>query len=436
MKLHTLLAILQQSEYNLDRFQVWVTQHPQAPDIEPEQWTPKLRLIRQVVQGLFFLPFIWRFRLALLLTQPGEHALRRVTYARARQKIQMLRRQGLVVVAIAGSYGKTSTKHILQHALNPQLPSLTTPRSINTMLGISHIILRELTPQHKVFICELGEFNPGDLAELTRFLQPDWAILTPIGHQHLELLGSFDHVVDEFKKFVSVFEGTLDRVITATGNQTWLKLPLTTYGQPPAEWQIQNAQVSRAGTEFEVWSHALPQPVPVFIPLFGEHQATNTLPAFWLATKLGLSATQIAHNLSTLEYVERRHQPIFAEHNVLILDNSYNTNPDSIRESLKLLNQLNQGQRIIITAGFVEQGNEAETAHQQLGQLLAKTVDYVGIFNAKYVDHIKKGFIEAGGQPERVIVGRNQEELVQKMQPFITPGSVILFEGGYQEIHG
>jgi len=438
MQLTTQLAILQQSEYNWDRFLKWYKSHRQAEiEIEPEKWTPKLKLIQKIVTVLFFLPIGWRFKIALLMTQPGEKALRLATYQKAQQKISELRKKGLVVVAIAGSYGKTSTKHILYHTINPQVVSLMTPKNINTKLGISQVILNDLKPDHQVFFCELGEFNPGDLKALTEFIQPDWAVLTPIGHQHLELLGSFEKVVAEFQDFANFFALTPEHLLVAEHNRALLKNQnLTYYGsEPSSEWRTAEVKVSRAGTEYQVIAPGQTTPLTVFTPLFGEHQALNTLPTFWLAQKLKLPLPQITQTLAALPYIDRRHQPIFSENNILILDNSYNTNPDSVKESLKLLNQLQAGNRLLITAGFVEQGAEAERAHQVFGQLLASKVDYLGLFNAKFAANVLKGFTEAGGQADHVVQGTSQIDVVQKLQPFMISGSVVVFEGGYQEIH-
>lgn len=441
MKLITQLAILQQSEYNLERFWRWHQNHLQQNLlIEPETWTLKLKIIRTIVKCLFFLPLFWRFKVALTLTQPGEHIIREITYRRAEQKLKKLRQNGLVVVAIAGSYGKTSTKHILAHTLTPSVSTLMTPKSINTMLGISHVILDELQPKNKVFICELGEFNPGDLHQLTAFLKPDFAILTPIGHQHLELLGSFEKVVAEFTDFAKYFADAPHQLLMAHSNQTWLQNPnITTYGTDKnSNFQIHSAHVSRAGTEYQVIAHtqlSSAVTLKVFTPLFGEHQALNSLPTFWLAEKLQIPAQKIVQALANMPYIDRRHSPTFAAQNILILDNSYNTNPDSVTESIKLLNQLEPTNRLMITTGFVEQADEAEKNHEHFGFQLASSVDYLGLWNAKYASAITKGFLAGGGSENRIIVGQSQAELVQKMQGFLIPGSVLVFEGGYQELY-
>src|SRR5690554_3802461 len=138
----TLLAILQQSEYDVPRLKQWVKDHASETQvIEPPEWTPKLKLINLVSSLLFFLPSVTAIAVATWVTFPLEQVIRWYYYFSATSKLLRAKKQGLVVVAIAGSYAKTSTKHILAHALGGSHQVLMTPKSINTLLGIAHVIL-------------------------------------------------------------------------------------------------------------------------------------------------------------------------------------------------------------------------------------------------------------------------------------------------------
>lgn len=438
MTTDTLLAVLQQSEYDWPRFYAWYQQHAhETLAIIPDRWTLKLRLIKWLAQILFWLPQLPRIQVALWLTQPAETVTRRWMYLRAQQKLATLRKNGLHVVSVAGSYAKTSTKHLLSHTLNSQAATYATPRSINTMLGISQVILKDLQPHHQVFIAEIGEYKPGQVTELMNFLTPDWGILTPIGRQHLELLGSFENVVREFQAFADFFsrEKKQSHLLISERNTDYIKGKFTYGDTNEATYFISSPLVSYAGTEF-VAHLPQEQSLQVFMPLFGIHQAINSLPCFWLASQLAIPTAQIVGKLASVPYLTRRHEPHFGENQVLILDNSYNTNPDSIQDSLQLLNQLAKGNRIVVTTGFVEQGDEAKVTHYELGTLLAKQADYIGLFASKYESEIIEGFLAGGGRRDQIMTGQNQADVVQKLQSVITPGSVIIFEGGYQEIHG
>ncbi len=439
MTLTTLLTILQQGEYDTQRMAKWYHQHA-SEDLQllPSVWTPKLRLIHFLARIFFFLPLVPRLTLATKLTTPGEYLLRQKAYNQAQSQLNSAKKAGLQVVAIAGSYGKTSTKNILGYTLNlPDHQVLMTPKSVNTLLGISQIIDQELKPEHKLFIVELGEYHPQDIPQLLQFIQPHWGILTPIGVQHLEILGGFDHILATLKKFVEYFQAHPEHLLVAAKNRAYYpELSLQSYGTAPEDQlQLTQVQVSRAGTEYAIEDHSQQTSFSAFTPLLGAHQALNSLPALWLAQQLGLSPESVIKKLRTMPFINRRHEPTFADHNVLILDNSYNTNVDSIKDSLLLLNQLQPSRRIIITLGFTELGDQAEKLHFELGQQLASTVDYVGLIQAPWTDAIKRGFITAGGQADHVVVGESQEAAFDQLKSAIIPNSVILFEGGYQEVY-
>lgn len=437
MKKTTSLAILQQSEYDLSRWKKWLmAHHDDDHDIEPTEWTPKLKAINLLSSLLFFLPTIFAIQIAVWITQPIEYLIRQRAYRRAQRKLLGYRQQGLKVVAIAGSYAKTSTKEILFHTLSGEQSVLITPKSINTMLGVAQIIEKELQPTHTLFVVEMGEYHRGDIKQLCQFVQPDFGILAPIGHQHLDILGGFDQVVAELSELIEYFCQELPAVISHETNRRYFPdHALTYYGTDDAsQWRVTQAKVTRAGTEFSV---QLPDTTPLhlFSPLFGEHQAVNTLPSFWLGHKLDIPVEIIKKKIATLPYIHRRHEPTFAANDVLILDNSYNTNADSVPASLKLMNQLSPTRRVVITLGFTETGSAAETLHHQLGATLANQSDYVGLIQAPWTTAIIDGFTDAGGKRDQIVIGKTQDDAFAQLQEYIIPGTVILFEGGYQEVY-
>jgi len=435
----TLLAVLQQSEYDLPRWREWIKLHQGSLlDIQPAAWSLKLKLIQQLSSFFFFLPVVPAISFALWLTQPGEWLIRYRSYRQAQERLRAYRHQGLKVIAIGGSYGKTSTKHILRHTFSSQFKVLITPKSINTMLGIAQVITRDLQPEHQIFIVELGEYRPGDIKKLCDFLQPDYGILTPIGRQHLEILGSFENVITELSALPAYFSFDPEQVIIHEQNRAHLKQPMLTYGTSQcSSLKVQNSRVSRAGTEFTVSWKDKPAfaDQTLFSPLFGEHQAVNTLPAFWLAQKLGQGEASVRKRIATLPFIHRRHEPTFWPQNVLILDNSYNTNADSVVESLKLLNQLEATRRFIITLGFTETGDASQQIHQELGRTLVNQSDYVGLIKGPATSDIVVGFTSNGGDESHIVIGPSQAAVFKLLQPHIIPGSVLVYEGGYQEIY-
>lgn len=443
MKQHTYLAILQQAEYELPDFTVWFEKHRnENADITPDKWTAKLKLIAVTDCLLFWLPTIPRIKLIVATFTWFEQAVRSFLYARAHRKLMHLKKKGLKVVAIAGSFGKTSTKNIANHLLSDEYSVLATPKSINTLLGISSVIWQDLHSKHDVFIVEFGEFFKGDIAQMTALVDPDYVVITPIGHQHLSRFGSVEAIAENIAGAIEYYKKSklekLPVCIHHTNYQyyenTWFASKVVWYGEKSPDLTVKNATVSRRGTEYTVTGKVLSSEIEVFSPLFGEHQAVNTLPGAWLLQELTGNINTLKQRIATLPYITRRHEPHFAQNDVLVLDNSYNTNPDSFPVSLALLNQLQPSKRIVITLGYVELGEENEKHHTKLGQLLAKNADYVGLISSDNSGIISEAFKKAGGDPTHLITAETPEAAMTALQKRIEPGSIVLFEGGYREL--
>lgn len=434
MKIDTLLAILQQSEYHWDYFSDWLKAHDHdLPKISPQKWTFKLKILKALSTILFFLPLKGKLQIALHVFNIFEFPIKLIIISLAKAKLRSLQRKGLLVVAIAGSYAKTSTKHTLSHLLKKEVSLVITPKSVNTPLGISQIILKKLSTDHKVFLVELGEYYLGDIRKLTNFVHPDFGILTPVGAQHLERMGSIEKIVSTMGELLDYFKNKKENIIIADQNLKHYGNSWNYYGSDKENlYKISNAKVSQRGTDFSV--NTPHQKLKAFSPLFGIHQAENLLPALWLADKLKLDAKKVLKTAATLPYISRRHEPTFSENNILILDNSYNTNPDSIKVSLDLINQLESSKKIIITMGFLELGKESDKQHFKLGEILAKKVDYVGLIKSRWNDQVKAGFLKAGGSETNFIIASTPNEALDQLHDKITPNSIVLMEGGYQEI--
>ena len=435
MKLSSIVALLQQAEYDLHYFEQWYQRHAEdQAEIKPEKVTTKYSLLLFALNVLFFIPLLWRVKLVVSVGTFFENLLRQSMYLVAKLKLRWLQQQGLTVIAIAGSYGKTSTKVLMEQLLASELQVLATPQSINTPLGISQVILQQLTGRHQVFIVELGEYYPGDIQKLAKFVKPQLGILTPIGRQHLERMKNLSTIAATIGELAHYFTDPKKVLLSFQNKEFFKDQDFPTYGKvSQATWSIKNPKVTRAGTEFELLdghgSHK------VFMPLYGEHQAVNVLPSFWVASILQLDLDQLIKKAARLQPVPRRHEATFLENDILVLDNSYNTNPDSIQASLKLFEQLQPAHRILVTMGFVELGDKSREIHNQLGKELVGKIDFLGLLNAPQTEWITEGWVAGGGKKSAITTGSSAEDVLQHMQGQLIPGSVIILEGGYKELY-
>src|SRR3989338_8061358 len=158
-------------------------------------------IVEVALLTLLVTPFI---QIALvLLFFPFEWVVRKTIYSMARHKISQLQKNGLAVVGITGSYGKSSTKYFLKHLVSPHLKTVTSEGSINSPLALSLIILKHLHASHRLFIVEMGAYKKGEIAELARITQPHVGIITGISDQHIELFGSQKNIIEAKSELIN-----------------------------------------------------------------------------------------------------------------------------------------------------------------------------------------------------------------------------------------
>ncbi len=370
-RLTTLLAILQQAEYDRSTFWRWVqadrpkTGLEQLNSVQPERWTPKLRLIRSLgswLQLFFGAPRAVSIS-SLLVSFPQTLAAGWLLF-RAARRLRQRQSEGLTVIAVAGSYGKTSVKHALHHVLSSRHFTLMTPESVNTPLGIAAIVSR-LNNKHSVFLVEFGEQKPGDLQHLMSLVQPDIVVVTPIGFAHSEHFGSEKRLTAAFKELSTTTSPVLFIVDDRNRDKFSAEAEIIWYGtQTESSFRIEQAEIDDLTTRGRLIAPGFSAEVTA--PLLGQHQLVNHLPGVAILN-LDQSLEKVAAAFHYCPPVPRRLEVHRNPNGTVVIDNSYNTNPGSWQEMKKLITSLSLGKVVIITAGFVEL--DSETTKIEHGKL-------------------------------------------------------------------
>ncbi|MBV8301072.1 MAG: hypothetical protein JOY68_04025, partial [Candidatus Dormibacteraeota bacterium] len=244
---------------------------------------------------LVLVPLSFTSRLAQLLLvvadlvdAPLEAGVRRSYLRRAAERIGEWQPYA---VAVAGSYGKTSTKHILAALLQPSTVVLPTRKSFNTLMGVTRVINEDLEPSHRVFIVEMDAYAPGEIAAMCRLVHPRIAVVTSVGPQHLERFQTLQHVEDALFEAVESLppEGT---AIVYAGDATSAAMAerarhtgrtVLSYGisDGAARFDVEASDVliDGEGARFTWRFAARAREHEVRIPLLGRHQVLNVTAA-------------------------------------------------------------------------------------------------------------------------------------------------------------
>ena len=299
---------------------------------------------------------------ANLLLWPVEEAFRRYYLADARKK---LRAVGPTVVGVAGSYGKTSTKEITATILGARWRMLKPPGSYNTPMGLSRVLREQLEPSHEVFVAELGDYVPGDIRFLCDLVGPKVGILTTIGPEHLERFKTMERIVQTKEELIDALppDGVAvvnqdDPLVRAIGDRAAARgLRVVRYGQtePGAQVRARDVETTRDGLRFTVEADGHGE-ASFSVGLLGRHNVMNVLAATGAALALGMTLPEIARAARRIEPVEHRLQPIQGAGGVLVIDDTYNSNPRGAAEALAVLGELPGGKKVLVTPGHDRAG--------------------------------------------------------------------------------
>ncbi len=329
-----------------------------------------------------------------------------------------------VKVGITGSCGKTSVKQMAAAILGEKMRALATPSSYNTPIGIARTV-NEHGLDCDVFLAEMGAKHTGDIAELCDLVQPAFGVITAVLPQHLETFGSVQAIAAEKGVLASraqkcvIGKSAAEAGIRAEGALVW--------GE---HFAAEEVVCTCEGTQFLL---RLPDgSVGVKTALLGRHAAEDIALAAALCHLLGMSKEEIASGITAIQPIPNRLQKI--EGNGLhILDDSYNSNIQGAQNAVETL-RLFPGKKAVITPGLVELGVLEGEANEALGASLVG-LDAVILVGETLVLSVRKGYLEAGGEEEKLHLASTLEKATELLSQTLTAGDSVLFLNDLPDVY-
>ena len=391
------------------------------------------------ILAIQFIPF--SLVLSNLALAPYE---KRVQQRFSREAHSKLERLKPTTIGITGSYGKTSVKHILGHILETQAPTLITPGSVNTEMGIARVVREHLGSHHRFFVCEMGAYGPGSIQRLTCLAPPDLAIITAIGWAHYERFKSLETVakakfelaeaaVQRGGKLVVArdvlrqsgpqeFAAEHPREVVAVGRGATSGLHIAEVSQSKDGLQ---AEVTWRGTSYVLRA-----------PLFGEHHALNIALAFTAACELGVAPDQAIVALASVPQISHRLEIKRQPRGSIVIDDAYNSNPIGFASGLAILDlfRANGGRRILVTPGMVELGEAHDPEHARIGTLAASYVDVLLPVLPERISTLTDAY-RAGNPKGTVIPCPTFADAQTWLDSNMTAGDVVLVENDLPDLY-
>jgi UDP-N-acetylmuramoyl-tripeptide--D-alanyl-D-alanine ligase len=367
---------------------------------------------------------------ALTLTRPAEELAARRFVNRARARLEQVRPR---VVAVTGSYGKTTTKGYVAHLVGPQLTTLPSPKSFNNRAGLARTVNELLEPGTELFIAEMGTYGPGEIAAMCSWVRPEISVITAIGPAHLQRFKSLDRTlaakaeicetasvvvlnVDDARLLglVPVLRAAGKKVVEASGSNEVADVAVLAT-EEGLELRVAGRRVGAASVP--------PANLPTAL--------TNVACAAAVAIQLGVPPEDVLARMASLPVPANRLQRYVADGGYVVFDDTFNSNPTGALIGLSRLKSdpaiSPSGRRVVVTPGMVELGPIQHEENAALGESAARVADHVLVVARTNRAALTEGAARVTGAAEVTTVDRLDQALAW-VRANLGPGDAVLYE--------
>lgn len=383
--------------------------------------------------GYFTMPLI--VSLAIGVLNCFGAIFKKIIILRARAKIAKFK--DLKVVGITGSYGKSTTKEILADILSKKYKVLRTPANVNTAIGISQFILRELDNTYEIFVVEMGAYRAGEIKEICNIVKPHVGIITAINEQHLALFGSLKNTIkakfelmdclpDTGLAVLNIGDANIEEGMELRSSEsTRIKAKVIKYSVgAKADVYAMNETSDRKGIKFKLISGVKMKDFSVSIA--GVHNVSNVLAAIITAQDLGMDLDVIAQILQKTNYLDVALKNLAGPNGSMLIDDTYNANPDGVFAALRHI-KTQRGRKIIVMSSLIELGPRAHEIHQKLGEEISQAAVKVFFLDNYYLSDIKKGAAKNKDSYIEIKREKNPKKIVVYLENELKSSDTVLF---------
>lgn len=345
-----------------------------------------------------FIPLALAFVVSLILEKMLFEGYRR----KAEEKIESM--ENMIVVGVTASYGKTSIKNYIAHLLANNYQVYATPRSVNTLGGVIRDINEDLPSDTEVYIVEMGAREQGDIADITKLVNPHYAVVGKIGPAHIEYFRTLENIrntkmeIIQSKRLKEAWIDQSAKIKTAEH--------IHMFGQ-----DIKDIKATLNDTSFTL------DGVRYSANILGAFNAMNMVAAIKVAQALDVDEATIKKALNSLKPVAHRLQRIDAGGKV-ILDDSFNGNIDGMLSSFELASTYS-GRKVVITPGLVEVDDDLNIQVAQRANEVFDLVIVTGDLNyALFQEHV---------EPDKLKKLASKDQMEEMLVTETLAGDLILF---------
>ena len=344
------------------------------------------------------------------------------------------RGERLTVVAMTGSVGKTTTKDLTRQLLAASGPTVAPRASFNNEIGLPLTVL-EADESTRYLVLEMGASGAGHIAYLTDIAPLDAAAVLMIGHAHMGGFGSIEGVAAAKAEIIAGLlpEGTAilnadDARCAAMAKLAPARVLTFSAQGEPADLQAENVVLDEAAcAAFDLHLPGLDAPRRVQLAVAGAHNVANALAAAGLALAAGLEPELIAERLGSVS-IESPHRMDVSElsGDLLLIDDSYNANIDSMTAALAALPALaGSRRRVVVVSEMLELGESSAADHARTGELVAQA----GAAMLIGIGSTQEALDAARARGVEVVGFEDSATAISQIDALLSDGDAVLVKG-------
>lgn len=326
------------------------------------------------------------------------------------------------VLAITGSNGKTTTKELVMSVLSQEYNVIATQGNYNNHIGVPLTLLR-IKKEHDIAIIEMGANHVGEIKILAEIAEPNYGLITNIGHAHIEGFGSFENVRKAKGELYDFIRQTAEGKIFVDSSNPMLKDMAN--GMASIEYGLGNKDnlfvtgTVLAATPFLQFEWCMASNCQtVNTQIIGNYNLMNALAAITIGKYFGVKSDLISKAIREYVPTNNRSQLKETGKNMLIID-AYNANPTSMRAALENFSSLNVAEKVLILGDMKELGPDTEEEHQKIADLVATNGFDKAYFVGENFSHVSTQFP----------LYKNFDELKEHLSKHPIEGSYVLLKG-------
>lgn len=337
------------------------------------------------------------------------------------------------VIAITGSSGKTSTKDIVYSVVSKKYKACKTQGNYNNHLGVPLTIL-SLKDDDEALVIELGMNHFGEISLLSNIAMPTMSIITNIGTSHIDNLGSMEGIR---KAKLEILEGMTGKNVIINGDD---KMLIPVLDELKNNYDVKTVSIDNDGdykginlvedvfsSKFDIESKLN----DIIVNVGGKVYVYNAIVAYVVGKLLNINDSDIKEGIADFKLSFHRLEKKMMSNGVIVIDDTYNANPEAVRASISILSRVKDRRRILIFGNMFGLGEYTEELHSELGKDVVDNNINILVTIGDYAKLVGESAISLGMNKDNVINFKEEMECYQFLDELIDSNDIILVKGSH-----